>query len=293
MSATRITRAPGRPNPRTRGFWLKACAGVSVPLLAAGWLAASRPPLLQLPTAAPASPKRPSDDALSLRVQQAIDTDPQLGRLSLNLLVNVLDGVAVVGGPVPQDDVRRQIEAVVSAVPGVSRAKVTVWVPAAAKADPFPQMVADRTNQRTNADRPAVVRPAITLSVPNTDSTEARLPAGGMLNPVTSAGRNSDRVVPGAEPPPYPTIPPTMLPTVPVPEDRAWAAAPHPPGRRSNPIDTLRREPRFAALTVELSDGTAVIGGRARRHADAWEFADVVRSLPEVNRVVVGRIDVR
>jgi hypothetical protein len=51
--------------------------------------------------------------------------------------------------------------------------------------------------------------------------------------------------------------------------------------------------PKFSSLTVELRDGTLVIGGTAARAADAWEFAQALRRVPGVVRVAVGPVTVR
>jgi hypothetical protein len=42
-----------------------------------------------------------------------------------------------------------------------------------------------------------------------------------------------------------------------------------------------------------VKDGTATIGGRAKGHADAWDFAAHVRKLPGVERVIVGTVNAR
>ena len=86
---------------------------------------------------------------------------------------------------------------------------------------------------------------------------------------------------PGAEPLEYTPIPATNLPTVPVPEPR-----PEPP-----PTESWRRNPRYARLTVDVRNGTAIIGGRAGSHAAAWELAEEVREWAEVRRVVVGKVE--
>ena len=83
----------------------------------------------------------------------------------------------------------------------------------------------------------------------------------------------------GVLPMPATTIPPPGVPT---------SAA----GSVPTVLAALRRDPRFAGLTIEWRSGAAVIAGRAARHADTWAFADALRKLPGVGRVVVGDVDV-
>lgn len=261
------------------------------------------PPPLQLPTVPTAPPPvKHADDDLALRVQSAITADAELGRHQLKLLVNVLDGVAVVGGPVPTLDVRPRLEAVVSTVEGVRRVKLTVWVPAPANVDPLVTRVGEQISPPPRRVEPKPTSaPPVLLSVPaehaRTADTAARTPdrperLPGLSEPVVSVTTSDRRpmvAVPGSQPPPYPPIPATDLPTEPVPEG-GWQSVP----ARHDPFDhavaELKRNPKFGGLRVEVANGMAVVKGAAARHADAWEFAAEVRNLPSVERVVVGDV---
>lgn len=254
---------------------------------------------------------RPADDALALRVRQTLADHPTLKMHKLNLLVNVIDGVAVIGGPVPDEKLGATIESAVSQVDGVARVKVSVWVLSSTQTDPLTARLEEKMNPRP-AVQPA---PPVALSVPTdtapwpdprpsgsvttrTQPTPPAPPLNLLLPPVQSAERTSRAPhtrPPGAEPPEYTPIPATNLPTEPILEPPATpvrASPPREPERAVAEPEAWKRDPRFARLTVEVRNGTAVIGGRARNHSAAWELAEEVRSWPTVDRVVVGRVEV-
>ncbi len=139
----------------------------------------------------------------------------------------------------------------------------------------------------------------LTLSVPREPPPSEEAPS--LLQPPVQSGERTSRAQhvrpPGAEPPEYTPIPATKLPTEPIVEPpsavpmRTTAPRPYQPERGSEP-DGWMRDPRFAQLTVDVRNGTAVIGGRAKTHEAAWELAEQVRTWPTVERVVVGRVDV-
>jgi hypothetical protein len=308
MSVTPPTSTSTATILRRIRFWFKLSAGVATPLIGFGLQTCGSLPMLQLPSARTPTPDtrhaQQSDDQLALHVRQAIESHPRLQPYNLNLRVNVLNGKAIISGPVPADGLRRSVEDVAAAVPGIHQCDVTLWVTAGSRTDPFTHMVGDRTFTKAAAGKPNTITdpPPVVLSVPSVG--EAAFveppkagrganpdPSGLLLDPVappTTAQRPNGRTIPGAEPPSYPTIPPTSLPTVPVVE---------PANKRADSLpaatDGLRRNPRFAGLTVEVVDGVAVIGGRVSRHEDAWAFADELRKLPTVSRVAVGTVTIR
>jgi hypothetical protein len=258
-------------------------------------------PFLQLPGLGSATQESNgvSDDRLALRIQQRIAEHPELAAYRLNLMVNVMEGVAVIGGPVPKESLGPIIESAAKSAEGVRSVRVTVWVPTAARTDPFAKILGEKLQTQTASNRTPPPPPML-LSVPD-DRPKAeltrrspepeRLPDTSrlLLEPVlsvTAADRPVVARVPGTEPTPYPTIPPTALPTQPILEDRAWTPTPATP-----PTET-HRDPRFARLTVEVKDGVAVISGQAARYSEAWNFADELRKRPDVTRVVVGRVEV-
>lgn len=237
---------------------------------------------------------KPADDELALRVKAALADHPTLRPHKLNLLVNVIDGVVVIGGAVPDTGLTSAIEAAAK-VDGAARVKVNVWPLPPAQADPLLSKVDDRLNPRA-VPAPAASLPA--LSVPTdtdprpTAGTASRTPPN-LLQPPVRSGERTSRAPhvrpPGAEPPEYTPIPATNLPTEPVIEQ-----PPAVPVRATAPreADEWQRDPRFTRLTVDVRGGTATIGGQARSHAAAWELAEQVRTWPAVQRVVVGRVEV-
>lgn len=241
-----------------------------------------------------------SDVELALKVRNALAAEPDLA--GLNLLISVRDRVALVGGPVPASAVPARIETVLKALPGLDGAKVSCWV--ATADDPLQKLVADR--MKAPPAGPLVPPLALPVQVPPSNwpspldtpppvavvATEDRRPtgivtvqrfappAGGfLLDPIARGGEPLPMLpMPAAVVAAYPTIPSPSVPTT--PSDDPFAAA-----KASNA--------RFAGLSATPSKGTVVIAGRVSRDADVWAFADAVRKLPGVTRVIIGRVDVR
>lgn len=241
-----------------------------------------------LVTPAPAAPPLVvADPALELRARSALAADRELAGLAL--MVSVVDRIAVVGGPVPDAAAAARVEAVVRAVPGLAEVRVECWVPAAGE-DPLRRLVADRLR---GEDRPPLAltpRPAPDPSPPLLALAPPRPPEGPRptgtvtVQRIAASPALADLLLApvaagGVLPMPTATVPPPAVPT---------SAA----GSLPTVLAALKRDPRFAGLTIEWRSGTAVIAGRAARDADAWAFAAAVRKLPGVGRVVVGDVDV-
>ena len=270
-----------------RSIWLKS-------LFAAGLIIGAAPSegLAQ----APGSPERSADDRLALKVQAALAADPKLKPHDLNLLVNVVDGFAVIGGAVPSEDLLPRIRSVALAVENIRGAKVSGWISNAdGRDDPLARKVAEQMQSEKPVPKhlleplPAPVPsalPPLAIPVqpapvettppplrkePAPGNTVVRRPAptGMMMDPVVSSGAPRAAFTPGAAPLPYPTIPPPGVPT--------------------KPLD----DPRFAELTVKLSGSTAVIAGKVRKLSDAWDYADAVQKWPGIDTVVVGGVKVK
>lgn len=164
------------------------------------------------------------------------------------LLVSVSDGVAVIGGPVPSLELLPRIEQAATGVPGISGVRTGCWL--AATEDPLKRLAAARVRK----DAPPDPRPPATV-----------VAAKAMPPMVTSF-----LLDPSA---PTPTIPPTAVPMRP---DLA------------SEVERLRStDRRFAGLTVRVRDGQVIVHGSSA-DGDVWDFAEVVRVLPGVRRVVVG-----
>jgi len=197
---------------------------------------------------------RPSDDVLQLRVQSALDNDAELKPYRLTLLVNVVDRLAVIGGPVPNASLAPRLEQVAKGVPGITGVRVKVWVPASlVPDDPLSRKVAELMKPpppapivptpapppptpvpaapfRTPAPvpvlvlPPAVVRPepvpkVVTAPDPHPvgSAVSNKGPVGLLLDPVapTGTGFRPTPLAPGAAPLPYSTIPPPNVPPLP------------------------------------------------------------------------------
>ena len=273
-------------------FWLKSLAAIG---LALG--------LFAHPAIAQAPHERSSDDRLAVRVQAALAADAKLKPHDLNLLINVVDGFAVIGGAVPNEDLIPRIRSVALAVENIRGVKVSGWIAGPDKRDdPFARKVAEQFEDRKPVPKdlleplpppvayplpplaiPAQVPPSVpmaptTKEAPPGTTVVRRPPAPGglFLDPIVSSGAPVRRSqVPGAAPLPYPTIPPPGVPTQPVEAIEA------------------PKDPRFAELTVKVAGTTAIVGGRAAKLADAWDYADLVGGWVGIDTVVVGAVKVK
>lgn len=253
------------------------------------------------------APAAEPDTLLALKAKASLATDPTLA--NLNLLVSVVDGVAVVGGPVPDAELPARVEANLKRVPGLSAVKVSCWVPAAE--DPFAKMVGGKVAGSTAAVPAAPSAPRVPVLSPfgPAEPKPAAKPAdrdavvvlkppaagtsGFLLTPVAPGGEavKSDPVPSPTAPTPlvpapsYPTIPPPAVPTLPVSEPR-----PTPSPSVAQRVSEIRSQnPRFARLTVRLWEGTATIFGVGTPEA-AWDYAAALREIPGIGRVVVGEV---
>jgi len=240
-----------------------------------------------------------SDVELALKIRTALAAEADLA--GLNLMISVQDRVALVGGPVPTSAVPARIETVLKALPGLDGVKVSCWVVMAD--DPLKKLVAERMKAPLS---PSVPPLAVPLQVPPSNwpvmphnppvavvvgSDDRRPPgivtvqrfappAGGfLLDPIARGGEPLPMLpMPAAVVAAYPTIPPPSVPTT--PGDDPFAAA-----KASNV--------RFVGLTATPSKGLVVISGKVKNDADVWAFAEVVRKVPGVNLVVIGKVEVR
>jgi hypothetical protein len=274
------------------------------------WLAWPTPPVGAADPAAGANPpKAPtlSDVILARAALTALDAEPELR--GVNLVVSVVDRVAVIGGPVATARQAQRAEEVLRAVPGIDSVKNTCFVTPVP--DPLLKAVADRLGttlpeRPVMTDLPGVLTGAMPPSSPfpsnggTNDSNRLAtrsgngtvvalrpaLPMGGgleLLGPPVSGATKPSLPSPAAVPPPT-TAPGVLTATLP-PESLA------PAGDLLAAAAALRKtEPRFAGLTVDLRDGVLVIGGSAPMAADAWDFAAKLRAIPGVNRVAVGSV---
>ena len=301
-----MQRAPvSRRDPRA-GFPLRA---LSLKILLASAVA-SGALASEGQSQAPVPHARSTDDRLAVQVQTALANDPKLKPHALNLLINVVDGFAVIGGAVPSEDLLPRIRSVAMSVENIRGAKVSGWLATADKRDdPYALKIAEQLAEPkpkleplpppVAAPSPSALPPlAIPAQAPPADpmpppipkepaagTTVVRrppAPGGLFLDPVVSSGTPTatrKAPAPGAAPLPYPTIPPPGLPTTPAASSDA-----EPP---------KAADPRFAGLTATRVGGTATIAGRAAKLLDAWDFADAVGKRPGIDTVVVGAVKVK
>ena len=244
------------------------------------------------PAADPAALRSPaiSDVVLARSALAALDADQVLR--DVNLLVSVVDRVAVVGGPVAAADHGKRAESIVRRVPGIVDVKNRCFVQESP--DPLLRAMSVRdpaTARRVQADLPGVVASPKTgvveeftptlgennLAVvePAEKSVVARRPMNPgdsvLLPPVGSRSTPAGSTVPPA---------PAVLTAA---SSNALAAA-----------EAARKaDRRFTGLTVSFANGTVVIAGTAARVSDAWDLAQELRRIPGVPRVALGAVEVK
>ncbi|MDB5312833.1 MAG: hypothetical protein JWO38_7035 [Gemmataceae bacterium] len=285
---------------------LAVVLGVSGGLALLGSRSRAADPGVGADPATPVSVRVP-DVVLARTVLMAFDADPLLR--DVNLVVSVVDGVAVVGGPVPTVEAAKRAGELVRTVREIKEVRNKCFVQAGP--DPLLMAMAERRPppppRAVPMGLPAVVtspKPGA-VDEPVSDPGEssfaavepaeravvARRPANPgdnvLLPPVGLSGGSSS----GA-PVVAPILPPAVLTSVPPLPTPAMI-----PGR---PADALvaaevarKSDRRFTGLTVEMRDGMLVIAGTAARSSDAWDLAQELRRIPGVARVAVGQVEVR
>lgn len=244
-----------------------------------------------------------SDGLLLKKVNAALAADKNLA--AVPLVVSVVDRVAVVGGPVPDAALIPRVTAALKAVAGLEAVKVSCWPMGGP--DPFADRVADRMKavppavaanppapplapvgpRITVAPASAPPAPPVVAAKPADDAprTAAKVamtgpnPAGGFLqDPVAVVRRpNGEKRVatPGLG---YQPIAPPAVPARPVSDVKPTA----------DKVESVKAgDPRFARLSVRVADGTAVVSGKPAEATAAWAFAEALRTVPGVTRVIV------
>ena len=248
--------------------------------------------------AEPATPAPPasaapglSDIVLARSALAALDAEAELR--GVNLVVSVVDGVAVIGGPVPNAAISKRAERVVRTVEGMKDVRNTCFV--STGPDPLLKAVAVKAASEL-PPRPVMGElPGVLTN---------QLPAPAPVSPfppnaLVAAGDASSTVV--ARKPPLPTGGTSNILGAPV--GAAEVAAHTMPTIASGTLTSApangllaaagemrKSEARFANLTVELQGGVLMVGGSAPRAADAWDFAQKLRQMPGVSRVAVGAV---
>jgi BON domain-containing protein len=229
-----------------------------------------------------------SDVVLARAALSALDGEAELR--GVNLVVSVVDGVAVIGGPVPSTAIAKRAERVVRAVEGMKEVRNTCFV--SSGPDPLLKAVAAKSGSNlpprpVMGELPGVLSGPAPVSPfpPNTlvaagDSNStvvARKPALGNGSTMNVLGAPVGPATTAAPPVPPSTAPGTLTSAT---AGGVLAAA----------NEVKKSEPRFTNLTVDLQGGVLVIGGTAPKAADAWDYAQKLRQMPGVSRVAVGAV---
>jgi hypothetical protein len=267
-------------------------------------VASADPPIPTLPV----RPAGVSDAIVARGVHLAIDADPELCRL--NLLVSVVDGVAVIGGPVSSAAVAKHAEEVVRRVPDIKDVRNGCFVKTGP--DPLMRAVAERLGsppaRQATTELPGVLtgpqppvwgsptpagfqNPNLVAAAQQGKSgntvvvLKPALPGGdgiGVLGaPVGTSGLGSESASGGGRD--SSTAPGKLTGTGSVVPSQASVS-----DILTSAGNVKKVEARFTKLTVEMRDGIIVIGGSAPRASDAWDLAEKLRQIPGVARVVIA-----
>ena len=234
-----------------------------------------------------------SDVVLARSALIAIDSDA--GLKGVNLVVSVVDGVAVIGGPVPSTAIAERAEQVVRKVKGMKDVRNTCFV--SSGPDPLLKAVADRAGSAlpprpVPGELPGVLSnqlsPPVSPFPPNTiAAADPNSTVVALKPPLTGPGTGSILGAP---------VGPAGNATVPGPSSAPTTAPGQLTGSSSGGVlaavnEVKRAEARFGSLTVELRDGgVLLVGGSAPRASDAWDFAKKLQQVPGVSRVAVGAV---
>ena len=212
-----------------------------------------------------------ADPILALKCRKAIAADGQLA--GLPLVVDVVNRVALVGGPVSSLDLVPRIEAALAPVKGLETVKVSCWVPSA------PDPLLRRVGEKLRGELPPAAPP---LPSPPVKRDRNGLPPLVMLPHVEPAPA---RRAPAPEPPAGSTV--TRYPA------SGWLGEPiaTPAGPLPGLLASARHaDRRFVGLVTESKAGVVTVSGRVGDHADTWDYVAEIRKLPGVSRVIVGRV---
>jgi hypothetical protein len=251
-----------------------------------------------------------SDAVLARTILTALDADNELR--GVNIVVSVVDRVAVIGGPVASAAISKRAEWLVRQVPGIEEVRNGCFV--ASGPDPLLKAVATRIGS-TPSPKPSMAElPGV---LPGSQSPAMTSPQMGAAGPITVAAAPANNTVIARKAPiasgeamgllGAPVGGSNSGPAMPSGPDSAVAATV--PGKLTGtnaatvalkPGDVLaavkdikKSSSRYAKLAVDLNDGVLVISGTAARATDAWDLAQHLRQVPGINRVVVGAVTVK
>jgi len=240
------------------------------------------------PTLVVADVPQLADVVLARTALTAIDADPDLR--GVNIVVSIVDRVAVIGGPVNGAKQSKRVEELVRAVPGIADVRNTCFV--SVGVDPLQGAITERIASSLPArptlyDLPGPITGTVGPSTPNAGngSANSMVASADPANTVVVRKPSAEAGVLGG--PVSPAAPSTVH----------VGSSPVPGMLVANRGDVLaaaaaarKTDARFAKLTVEIRDGMLVIAGAAPLAADAWDYAEKLRGVPGVTRVVVGNV---
>ncbi|MCS7022447.1 MAG: BON domain-containing protein [Gemmataceae bacterium] len=251
--------------------------------------------LLFISGAEPSGPAPHLQDVLLARAAlAALDEVPDLR--GINLVVSVVDGIAVIGGPVPSVVLAQRAEQVIRTVPGIRDVRNTCFV--SSGPDPLLRAVADKSWQEQR--RPSLEVPGV-WGQPAAPVSPFPLHGSGVARHEdrsrTVIARRPSEALPGGKEvlgapvgPPRSDSSPSSRDVPAVAPGTLTAASRDQPAVMAAAWQIQRSDSRFARLTIEWHEQTLWISGRASRPEDAWDLASRLRQLPGVQRVVVGSI---
>jgi BON domain-containing protein len=230
-----------------------------------------------------------SDVVLARSALTALDAEPELR--GVNLVISVVNGVAVIGGPVPSGAVAKRAEQVVRQVEGMKEVRNTCFV--SNGPDPLLKAVAEKAGTQlpprpVMGELPGVLstQPPVSPFPQNTSVAAIEVNSTVVARKPSLASPGTGNLLGAPVGPAGSSPPPAIAPTT-APGQLTGATT----GELLAAVAEARKtEARFAGLTVELRDGALIVAGSAPLRADAWDFAQKLRLVPGVSRVAVGSV---
>lgn len=190
--------------------------------------------------------------------------------LKFNLGVRVQNGVARLWGPVPDVNVAERAVERLRAVPGIRRIVDATHLIA--------EDVSVRRREQPKQPRPGLPDPVITLPLPEPEVTtlfppRRDLPQRQFMSPSPAAlTRNESGTVVRATA--------TLLGPVAAPSEDL----------RQRVAQDLAKDSRFRAVYCHVENRVVTLSGRFERWEDLWDCVSFISRLPQVERVVIGKV---
>lgn len=265
------------------------CAGCLI-LLSAGRLpGADLRSDLTLPTANQLRPLSTvySDLRVAVRARSALAADKELG--ALNLGVRMKDGTAIVWGPIPSREYADRVRAALLRVPGVFNVQSDLYVSL-----PLPQPEGLALPDPTPPVQSAAAMPARTGIdlLPLAEVKNSAPPGVIRLGARVSGEPASQRRTLPTQGTTVALLPPIMIKSPPVDVvSPASAKADEPPAVRELLARLQRSDANFRSIRWEEERGVVVLTGKSGDGTRLMAFAQQVRELDGVRRVIIQTRD--